>query len=523
MDVRDRLAGFVRGLPVAHRVGIVAAVVTIALAFVVFMSWVTTPSYTVLYSGLAEGEVASTINELESLGVPYQIEGGGSRILVPRDRLYATRASLAQAGIAGQTEPKGYELLDDQGLAVSDFRQKVDYRRALEGEMERTLAAMSGIASAEVHLVMPEDELFQDQQEPTTASVLLSTTRPLEQTEVEAVAFLVASSVEGLETNRITIADAKGTVLHAPGDAGGSGLASRQLRQTREFEQSLAADTAALLERATGSPASVVVRAQLNFDESQVETEVFNPDSQIALREQESIETFEGTGAVPGGTVGVDGGPLPGAEGEEKNFNREDRTREFGVDRTRTTTIQAPGKIERLSVAIVMDDGTQTGVAVPADGDVEALVSAAIGLDADRGDSVAVSKVAFPAVDEEAADEAAAEEQASLMGLLQQAVGAAVLLLVALALFLSSRRKGKGAKELAATPVSPIPSAPVAAVEEPKKDEALQAKLLDALPGHIEESPVNTALRSEVADLVQAQPEQIATLLRGWLADRRAV
>lgn len=510
MELRERVTSFVRNLPVAHRVGIVAAMVVLVVVLVAFLSWVTQPSYTVLYSGLAEQDIAATIDELEALGVPYEIEGGGDRILVPRGELYETRASLAQAGIAGSTQVEGYEILEEQGLAVSDFRQRVDYVRALEGELKRTLAAMNGIDSAQVHLVLPEDELFTERQKPTTASVLLDTTRPLEPTEVEAVAFLVSSSVEGLEPNQLTIADADGTVLHAPGDAAGAGgIASRQLRQTREFESALASDTTALLQRATGSPASVVVRANLNFDESQTETETYAPDSQVAIKEQLSNEEYEGVGALPGGTVGVDGGPLPDV-GEESTYNREDATTEYGVDRTTTTTIEAPGAVEKLSVAIVMDDGSLTGAAVPPTAEVEELVGAALGLDAARGDSIAVSRVAFPQEEDEAA-----EGEEPMLSMVPQLAGALVLVLVAVALFLMTRRRGKKSAEL--EPVAASPTTP---------EVDARAQFLDALPAsepepEDAETRQQAQLREDVAQLVSSQPEEIATVLRGWLADRR--
>lgn len=231
MDLRDRITGFVRELPVAQRVGIVAAVAALAMVGVVFVRWVTTPSYTVLYSGLDDTAVASVIDGLETQGVPYRLEAGGSRVLVPREQLYPTRAALAADGVGGRTTPPGYELLDGQGLSVSDFRQRVDYQRALEGELARTLTAMDGIREATVHLVMPEEELFAEQQKPVTASVLLGTQRTLQQAEIEAVTFLVASSVEGLEVDQITVADASGTVLHAPGATGGASVATnRNLR-----------------------------------------------------------------------------------------------------------------------------------------------------------------------------------------------------------------------------------------------------------------------------------------------------
>ena len=504
MDIRDRITGFVRELPVAHRVAIAAALAALAMLGVFFVRWITTPSYTVLYSGLDDAAVAATIDGLETQGVPYRLEAGGSRVLVPREMLYATRASLAAEGVAGPTAPPGYELLDEQGLSVSDFRQRVDYQRALEGELSRTLAAMEGIREATVHLVLPEDELFAEQQKPVTASVLLATTRTLTETEVEAVTFLVSSSVEGLEVGSITVADAGGTVLHAPGEAGGTSVASnRNLRQTREFEKGLADDIGALLERVTGGiPASVVVRSTLDFDELATETESFDDGNTVTLKEQTTEEQFEGAGSMPGGTVGLDGGPLPG-DGGESTYQRDEALREFGVDKITTRTVAAPGRVERLSVAIVMDDGSVTGAQIPPDDEIEQLVSAAVGLDAERGDAIAVSTLPFPAM----ADEEEPAEPNALTELVPQLVGVLVLLLVSVGLFLMTRRRGMVVKEIDRRQTPVLPAHEETRVLEPA-----------------EPAVVNTGgIKADVAELVQRQPEEIATLLRGWLADRRGL
>lgn len=504
MDVRDRMAAFVRTLPFAHRVGIVAALAMLAMASVLFVRWITTPAYTVLYSGMDDAAVAGVIDELDTLGVPYQLEGGGSRVMVPRDKLYTTRASLASQGLGGATAPAGYELLDNQGLSISDFRQRVDYQRAMEGELSKTLMAMNGIQQATVHLALPEEELFSERQRPATASVLVATTRQLNEQEIEAITFLVASSVEGLDASQITVADAKGTVLHAPGDgAGSTAVTNRHMRQTREFEQALSADLSSMLGTVTnGVPASVIVRATLDYDESETNTETYDPASRVALKEQLTGERFEGTGAVPGGIVGVDGGPILDAAGGDSTYDREEELREYGVDRTTARRVTAPGKVARLSVAIVMDDGTLTGVNVPAGAEIEQLVSAALQLDPERGDTIAVTQLPMPVV--EAPEEAPVET--GLMQLVPQLVAALVLLLVGLALFLMSRRRKDVEAASIATPVALAPSIPQ----------------LEPVPEPIVEPNPLASVQRDVAELVQRQPEEIATLLRGWLADRRS-
>jgi flagellar M-ring protein FliF len=506
VEARERLQKLIATLPVAHRVVIATALVALVMLAVVFGRWVTAPSYTVLYSGLDDAAVAGVITELDSAGVPYKLEGGGSRVLVPRDQLYTTRASLASAGLGGATTPPGYELLDDQGLSVSDFRQRVDYKRALEGELSKTLSAMDGIRAATVHLVVPEKELFADRQEPVTASVLLDTLRPLNAGEVETVTFLTTSSVEGLDMGGVTVADVKGNVLHAPGEAGGpSTTTNRNMRQTREFEQALAEDVTKLLSRVAGGPASVVVRAALNFDEQQTERESYDPDSGVVLKEQVSGEQYEGTMPMQGGAVGVDGGPVEGTEASESSYQKEDAVREFGVDRVSERIISAPGKVERLSVAIVTDDGSRTGVQVPRAVEIEELVTAALGLDEERGDTLAVSLVSFPRPEE---PEVAGEGE-GLIDLVTQIIAVLVLLVVSIALFLMTRRRKGSEVEWVQPTALELPEQPTAELPSPTQEPAKEPAL------------VGGGLQAEVTELVQRQPEEIATLLRSWLADRR--
>ncbi|MBW3657881.1 MAG: flagellar M-ring protein FliF [Actinobacteria bacterium] len=514
--MKDRVNELLRNIPVAHRVVVGVAVAAFLLLGFAFLRWVTAPTYTVLYSGLDDAGVSAAIGELETLGTPYRIEAGGSRILVPRDQLYATRASLAGAGVGGESAPQGYELLDGQGLTVSDFRQRVDYQRALEGELAKTLQAMDAVKSATVRLVMPEKQLFTDNQQPTTASVLLDTARPLNAEEVETVTFLVSSSVEGLKHSDITVADVDGQVLASPGEDGLMGAAStRRQRQTRAFEESLAGDVTRLLRSTVGDAgSSVVVRAELDYDERSSERETYEPDSAVATREQTIDEEYTGTGAVPGGIVGVDGGPLA-MDGGESEYRRDEATREFGVNREVVRTTSAPGDVEKLSVAIVMDDGSLTGATVPPMEEIETLVAAALGLDAERGDEVAVSMLPFP-------DPADAEEPLapSLTERLPEWIALAVLFLIALGLFVMTRKRDEKADALPAAVDERLVWGQVRE-EQPAASLADTAVLNLGAPDTLEEASVREQLTASVTTLVEQQPEEIAVLLRSWLADRR--
>lgn len=505
MEFRQRLGAMIRTIPPAQQAGIAVALIVLILASVMFFRWVTTPAYTVLYSGLEASQVQSVIDELESQGVPYKLEAAGTQILVPRSEVYEVRASLAAAGIQGTVVPQGYELLDGQSLTITDFQQRVAYQRALEGEIAKTLMAMQPIESATVHLVIPEEPLFEEERKPTTASVLVAPVRPLSDAEVESIISLVSSSVEGLEPSNVTVADAAGTVLHAAGeDATGAGMGSRTLRQTREFEQLLAQDLTSLLTTVLGpGRASVVVRAQLDFDQRTSESETFSKEEPPTLKEQTLEEEFTGAGAAPGGALGVDGGVVATGEGDYE-YTKNETLREYGVDRVVTSITEAPGTIERLSVAVVVDDGTQTGATpIPVD-EVQRLVSAAVGLDTLRGDVVEVSAIPFPASDE--APVAEEPEPNPLEAHPTEIAGAALLLIVALSfLFMGRSRRRR-----------PVEVSPQPALEPAPTLEALPV----GAPAELSE-PAEPNIHDDVVGLVQSQPEEIAALLRSWLADRR--
>ena len=502
-------------MPTAHKVMIGISAAVLAMAGFLFVGWVSTPSYTLLYSGLDDDSLAEVVNELERQGVAYEVEGGGSRVLVPQSQVHQVRADLVTAGVNATTSVDGYEIIDGQGLNVSDGVQAVNIKRALEGELTKTIVTMDSVDNAEVHLVLPEQTLFAEDQEPATASVLLETSRNLTATEVETVLYILAGSVEGLSPDNVTVADVSGRVLHAAGqEATASVTGDRNLQMTRQFEQTLATDIDNLLAAAIGpGHASVVVRARLNFDEETTETETYDPESTVVLREQTINEAYNGVGDPPGGVIGVDGGVEPEADTDPAttDYERAEATREFGADRVVTRSVNAPGKIENLSVAVLLDDGTGTGANVPAVEEVESLIAAAVGLDAGRGDEVAVSTIAFPApaeiVDEAEPAAEVAAPAAGPMDLIPQAIGGAVLVVVAVSLLLMTRRgrRRKGDDGGAPEAQVAVPAALGAGTPEP-------APAGGALPA---------SAQTEVMDLIQRQPEEMAVLLRSWLADRR--
>ena len=526
-DVLTSLKTSFERIPVKQRITLAIGAAVVASVAATLLWFTAQPDYTVLYGDLDPAEVGDVTDELDAAGVDYRLEGGGRQVLVPASDLYAVRADLAAGGMAGPASPQGWEILDDQGLTVTDFRQQVDYQRALEGELARTIQGYDAVNSATVHLALPDDSWYADDRTPASASVLLETAGPLDHSVVDGIGMLVASAVDGLDPADVTITDAGGEVLHSPGATAGGAGPDRQLRETREFEAQLAAEVQGLLSRTFGQgTANVVVRAELDFDVSETESETFG-DSTVE-REQLSDEEFEGTGGLPGGILGIDGGPIPGvtpgggiptddAAGDEDDedadeaegqapasrYESGEEIREYAIDRTVERTQATPGSVARLSVAVAVDDDPEDGGPDPEA--VEQLVAAAVGVDPERGDVVEVSPVAFAAEEEPEAEE---EEPSFVDTWLTQIIAFLVLLAavgVAAAIALrGSKREASAVEQLATADEDDEPDI---GFDEPEEDADAKA---------------SRALREYSADAVNNDPEEVAALIRGWLSDKRS-
>ena len=350
-----------------------------ALAVVIlgmwFMRWSSTPSWEVVVSGLAPADTDEVTTELSADGIEYRLANGGTAIEVPSDQADQARVAIgdSSAGVAAD----GYELLDEQGFLASSFSQRVNYQRAIEGELARTIMAMDDVTSAIVHVAIPEDRLFADDEPAARASVVVD--GRLDQGTVASIANVVASSIPGLDPMNVTVADTAGRVLN-----GGEADLSRDMQLQAEdlYEAQLELAAQSMLTTALG-PGNAVVRvtADLNFDELEQETVTYDADTQVTLREQQLDEAFTGDNDVPLGTLGTaeevtDAGELAGEEGSA--YLRQERNSEFGVPSTRTVSRQAPGRVERLTVAVIVDDSIDPA---PDPAQLSTLVAAAVGID----------------------------------------------------------------------------------------------------------------------------------------------
>ena len=506
---------------------LVAIVGTAALLLAGFMvfRWAATPSYSPLFSNLSSEDASAVIEQLDADGVPYEITAGGSTISVPRSDVYSTRISLSGEGLPANSGEGGYALLDEQDISTSQFKEQTDFKRAMEGELANTVEAIDGVDTAVVHLALPPQEVFADEQDPATASVLVAT-RPgteLGPEQVQAVVHLVASSIDGLDPDKVTVADSTGRVLST--NDGTAGIASSRSQQVSDYQDELSGKVQSMLDKVLGPGHSTVqVTANLDFDQSVTESTTFRgneEDPPLSSTTQE--ETYSG-GAAPGdagGVVGPEGQMDTGAAAGDGSYSNSSTTRDNAVDTIVERRETAPGSVESLHTAVVVDVNSPIKVDAA---QVEDLVAAAIGIDVARGDTFQVAQLPFDNTVAEAnakalaaaeADEAAAQQ----MEWIRNGVLALLVALLLLVVWLRGRKHAK-ARQQATTYV----------VEQLRQDQVDRAAVASATQHRLEANPATMALeradhgqgglRDDLSALVERQPEEVAALLRGWLVER---
>jgi flagellar M-ring protein FliF len=266
-------------------VGVAATVAVLALS-----RWATAPTFVPLYSDVPLESAGAVTDKLTEAGIEFQLERGGSVIKVPSADVAKARVALAREELPGTGRP-GLELFDKPTWGMTDFTQKVNYRRALEGELERNIGRMQGVERVQVHLALEDDKLFRSDTRDSKASVTLamrSGEAPAPST-VRGIASLVAGSVSGLDVNHVVIVDERGNALTDIEDAGGIGLSNRQLTMQREVEQRLEQKAEALVSRMVGAGnARVQVAAVINFDKVERTTQSVDPEQQAIVTEQKN-------------------------------------------------------------------------------------------------------------------------------------------------------------------------------------------------------------------------------------------
>lgn len=354
-----------------------------------FSKWGMAPSYVPVASGLPLGDMGSATQFLEEAGIDFRLERGGSLVTVPDRDVARARVTLAAEGLSGSDDAPGFELFDQPAWGMTDFTQRVNFRRALEGELERTISQMRDVESARVHLALQQRSIVRGSDGAGEASIVLklrSAATP-DASVVEGVQSLVAGSVEGLTPGSVTVLDDRGRLLSTPDTEDGTGMTSAQLKVRRQIEEYLERRAEALVGRIVGvGNTSVRVAADLNFDQVARTTQALDPDEQMLVTEDRAEIT-------------------PGAP--EQGAASMSRAQTFEASRSVETMSRGGARLERLSVAVLLGD-RQT---LNPDGtiafeprtpeeirQVESLVTNAVGIDEERGDQISVVSAPFEIV-----------------------------------------------------------------------------------------------------------------------------
>ncbi|PIE37300.1 MAG: flagellar M-ring protein FliF [Gammaproteobacteria bacterium] len=414
--------------------------------------WASKPMYAPVFPGATPADSAAIAETLRAQSVPFRVDPKTGSVLVPQDRIEAARLQLSASGLPGNNAV-GLELLQqDQSLGTSQFMETARYQHALETELARTIAAMQNVDSARVHLALPRQSVFIRNRARASASVMVKPMpgRRLEDGQVEAMVNLVASSVAYLESGDVTIVDQWGRMLSNGGESVADGETRKQFDYARKLEELYISRIEALLEPLVGvGKVRARVTADVDFNSNEQTRELFDSDPAQIRSEQIHDQSSSQPPAlgIPGALSNQPPGAgttdakaaAEGAGGETENVNRQS-TRNYELDKTITHTRQAPGRVVRLSAAVIVDDR----VTMAADGTAQrtpitdeeierftALAREAIGYDAARGDTVVVMNQAFQAIEEiEPPAALPLWEQPWFAQVLRQAVAALAILLL---------------------------------------------------------------------------------------------
>jgi flagellar M-ring protein FliF len=515
-----RIGGTLKSFTVGQRTIAILAVAVLAMGGFALSSWASKPAYTPLFSGLAGSDASSIVDQLKSDNVPYQLTDGGSTILVPEKNVYDERLKAASAGLPSAAA-SGYNLLDKMGVTSSEFQQSTTYKRALEGELSKTISAMEGVKTASVKLAIPAESVFVAEKKAPTASVFVETKSgtALSDDKVEAIVHLTSASIQDMTAANVTVVDSKGNVL----SSAGTGTAGGTDKRASGYETKTGAAVQAMLDRVVGpGNATVSVAAEMSSDSGQTVQETFvAPDKAPALSESTDTEKYTNGGKSTAGVLGPDNIAVPGGTGNQNgSYDSSKVTKNNAVNKTTQTIVTQPGALKRQSVSVALSAAAANTLDRNA---LTAMVSNAAGVNTTRGDTVSVQVLPFSTA---AADEAAAQlkaakddEDAAAAAELWKTIliGAGVLVLLVVALIIFAVRNRRQSRQLVdlgeriedTVGIEPLPE-PVPATTTITAIEPVQ-----------EAAPDDAMRRSaEVSALADQNPEKTMQLMRGMMDEK---
>ncbi|MBW8307666.1 MAG: flagellar M-ring protein FliF [Thiobacillus sp.] len=531
--VRGNIMDFTRtsgGQKILLALGVAAVVAVMGAVWM----WGQQPDYRVLFSNFSDRDGGAIVAELEKMSIPYKYSEGGGAVLVPADRVHDARLKLASQGL-----PKGgnvgFELMENQKLGSSQFVERINFQRAMEGELARSIESVSSVQSARVHLAMPKDSVFVSEQKSPTASVLLNLHpgRVLDLQQISAIVHLVASSVPELPIKNVTVVDQHGNLLSESGKmASANGMDPSQIKYVQDLQQNVVKRIESIITPIVGpNNVRAEATADVDFSRSQQAVETYKPNQTpdaMVVRSQQTSESLDGNGK-PGGVPGAlpNQPPAPATapiiaqdavapiNGETSTNTRKDATVNYEVDKTIQYVQQGVGGLKRLSVAVVVNYKKTTGkdgkvVMTPLTAaettQINNLVKEAMGFNAERGDSVNVVNTPFARAEQEILPDVPWWKQSENAEYIQMAKTAGKYLLMALLLLILYLRVLKPMLKKLSASMAPPPAS-----------QNIQLQHADdgvlALPG--QRNYQDNLLRAQ--KMANEDPRVVANIVKTWV------
>jgi flagellar M-ring protein FliF len=495
------------------------------LGIVVLIVWTNRLDYQPLYFNLNPEDAGAVVEALKEQKIPYRLSANGRTVMVPGERVYDLRLDLASRGVPSRGGI-GFEIFDRTDLGTTEFVQKLNYQRALQGELARTISQIGEVEQARVHITLPEKSLFLEDEQKPTASVVVKLRHNglLKEKQVQGIVHLVAGSVEGLEPENIAVVDADGTVLSSgtSDDSRRAGLTGNQSEFQRELEEGLERRVQTMLEKVVGKDKAIVrVAATLDFKQEEKTEEIFDPDSAVVRSEQRAEEKSAGRTPLAMGIPGVASNIPEGEGGSSVSMSSSDakktnETMNYEINKVVKRIIEPTGVIKRLSVAVLLDgtyeatkakDGKETHTYVPIPGEKLAtyrdIVMKAVGYNEERGDQIEVSNVAFETVRLTDEEKQTMEREDLLQKVWKMVPYLVIISLAALLILLVLRPL---LQWLAAPETGAVARIPAGRTLAELEGETPAGFLKAGISG-----------REQVVQLARADAHQFAELLRNWI------
>ena len=514
---------------VGGAVGLLSAVIGLSI-------WLSRPEYRVLYSNLGPEDASVVIKTLQGDKVAYRITDNGATIMVPQEVVYDQRIKIAgEGGLVGQGI--GFEIFDKVKVGQTDFVQKINYSRALQGELARTISQFPSVESARVHLVIPRRSLFVEERQSPSASVVLKLTRAnvkIDQKEINAILNMMLMSVEGLDRAHVSITDTSGKVLYQPEEDSLAGITTTQMEYRQTVQRNLERRIEEMLQPLFGSGRVIAkVNADMDFSQKTIRRELFDPEKTAVRSEYRQEESQQGRANLEAGAPDVNfrGDGITGSVSDQTG-TRESRTTNYEINKEEQQIVSNVGELRRLTVAVLIDgtyvktDGTWTFMPRKSEEleRVRQLVHNAVGLDTARGDALEVSSAPFtdsePPKDPNFADMLADYAERLGKPLLNALLAFLFLMLivrpVVLALIRPKVEAGEMVEGLEGLPAAEEQLALYEALEE-----AARTEDESSLGGGDDEDDMMfkdiEALKAHIFSLSDNHMEQVVSLVRGWM------